>query len=1368
MARAAALHAEVAEQRIGGRYIVEAELGRGGMGAVYRVRDESRDRVLALKQMTVADENAGLRFRREFHTMASLKHPRIVEVFDYGVADGTPYYTLELLDGQDLHDLDKVPWQRACALLRDVATALAFLHARRLLHRDLAPRNVRCTSDGRAKLIDFGVLATTGVTGDVAGTPPFMAPETVHGRPLDHRYDLFGLGALAYRIITGRHAFPARTIEQLEFVWRERPPPPSTLAECPPGLEELIYALLAHDPLARPAGAADVIDKLSVIAGLERPTDVETTHGWIASAALVGRQREMAQIKRAVARALEGSGRSILIEAPSGTGKSRLLRELGLEAQLAGMCVVRCESDSAGRGPYGIFHELARGLLAGAPDEAIAAAHPRAAMLARVITELRDRLGVKPAKPHGEPTEDRMQLQQSLADWVLEIAVHKPIALLVDDVQRCDEASAAVLAALAHQSAERKLVIGVALRTDETVRAAAAVASLVDAGQRLRLRGLEEDDLNELCRSLFGDVPHVPRLAQWMHRVAGGSPLHTTELARHLVDRGVIRYVAGLWSIPEDPGREDLPKGLAEAMDARVRSLPQDARALGEALSVHGGDLPLDLIVALADTRDTESAFASLDKLGFEEVLIQAGDSWRFRHDGLREALLRNLDDERRRALHLRVGATLAAAGEATAERDAEIGWHLLRGGDTEGGAERLERAGRALYAAQSFADCIPALEAALEVLETKRSSARVKLEIQHMLLMAGCMADRRTALRHCEPCVQGFRYWSGMDVAASAGKLVGKHIGVFVGLGFALLRWIFSPRRGPNPYEAFRTFFVVVGYTATIYSMMMNLKKVEATVKLVDPIAIFKRRVPYAVYLLTRNLLEYPLGHATAVQRNARQLLKILEHDRLTPISDMDRRTGGGGAQYMLVLVAVANLESNLPDELAKLAEFKLKFYDIGADQARILYHRLRGEEEAAAEIEARVELAFVQLGSVWQMEAFMPIVSSFAYAFARDNLGLRRSIEDLSNMVNDGFSYEPYLRLARGEYLRERGEVEEALAELTPLADEDLIPMLKIPALPAIAETLLATGDLERAREMAQRGISLCTRPEINQFHGEMRSIRALALIEAARGAHRRAAELLDDALARSAGRDSPLLSGSLHEARARVALSAGDALAFHQHLAETEHCFRRTRNPALVARAERLSEAGKLHEARMAEVYEPATQRSTGALRAQISAEVSVVATEAVTTPPPSEVRSWVSAVLSGCRGSSERATRALQLVVSEMRAAAGYLFLRHQGKLVLAAPTFGEEPPPELVKAVARSVNAPDEIATVVELRRGDLEKLEWKSVPLTLQVGELRVVIGGIAAIAGAVALKDANPKLLEEIARELYEAGDVTHTRTMS
>jgi tetratricopeptide (TPR) repeat protein len=396
------------------------------------------------------------------------------------------------------------------------------------------------------------------------------------------------------------------------------------------------------------------------------------------------------------------------------------------------------------------------------------------------------------------------------------------------------------------------------------------------------------------------------------------------------------------------------------------------------------------------------------------------------------------------------------------------------------------------------------------------------------------------------------------------------------------------------------------------------------------------------------------------------------------------------------------------------------------------------------------------------------MPVIASLAYAFSRDTLGLRRTIDRLARQVADGFKYEPYLQLARGEYLRERGDAEAARKEIEAVVANTEMPMIKIPALPALAETLLALGQHERAKQVAQQGIDLGANPDWGNLLGELRSIRALALAEAALGAHNSAAQHLDDAIARAADRDSPLLSGSLHEARARVALAAGDALGYHHHLAECDHLFRSTRNPVLVARVERLSEAGVRHGAQWSEKVEPATQPSSpGATQRQRDADVSVVATEAVTTPPPAEARSWVSAVLSGCRGSGERAARALDLVVSEAHGSAGYLFLRHHGQLVLAAPTWGDEPPAELARVLQQAVSAPNEPATVADIRRGGV-KLDWRPIPLVMKLGDVPYAIGGVAVIAGAMPLVDPDPKLLAELARELFEAGDVTHTRTMA
>ena len=170
------------------------------MGEVFAAVDRSTGASIALKRLLTAPAERRtfeVLFMREYHALSELRHPRIIEVYDYGVDAGTPYYTMELLDGQDLGKISPLPYRDACRYLRDVASSHALLHARRLLHRDVSPRNVRRTSDGRCKLLDFGAMIPFGIPPNVTGTPPCIAPEALQGAPLDQRSDLYSLGALA-------------------------------------------------------------------------------------------------------------------------------------------------------------------------------------------------------------------------------------------------------------------------------------------------------------------------------------------------------------------------------------------------------------------------------------------------------------------------------------------------------------------------------------------------------------------------------------------------------------------------------------------------------------------------------------------------------------------------------------------------------------------------------------------------------------------------------------------------------------------------------------------------------------------------------------------------------------------------------------------------------------------------------------------------------------------------------------------------------------------------------------------------------------------------------------------------------------------
>jgi serine/threonine protein kinase len=170
-------------ERIGERYRVAQLLGRGGMGAVYQVEDAASGRVLALKLLKVSADDANRElltalFEREFHTLTQLAHPRVIEVYDYALDPQIgAFYTMELLDGGDLKQRTPLPWREACALMFDVCSSLALLHARRLLHRDVSPRNVRCTRDGHAKLIDFGAMTPMGFSRQIAVRPGSSHPK---------------------------------------------------------------------------------------------------------------------------------------------------------------------------------------------------------------------------------------------------------------------------------------------------------------------------------------------------------------------------------------------------------------------------------------------------------------------------------------------------------------------------------------------------------------------------------------------------------------------------------------------------------------------------------------------------------------------------------------------------------------------------------------------------------------------------------------------------------------------------------------------------------------------------------------------------------------------------------------------------------------------------------------------------------------------------------------------------------------------------------------------------------------------------------------------------------------------------------------
>jgi serine/threonine protein kinase/tetratricopeptide (TPR) repeat protein len=265
-----------------GHYRIVEKIGEGGMGVVYRARDERLDRDVAIKVIHEAvAQNADrlARFEREAKAVAKLAHPNILEIWDFGRVDGVTYAVTELLDGQNLRQCTPasgLPWQKVVEMGAAIADGLAAAHSKGIVHRDLKPENIFITSDGRVKVLDFGLaqvkepveeeaetatLTPAGtVAGTVMGTMGYMSPEQLRGEPADARSDIFSLGCVLYEMLSGKTAFLRKsTAETTVAIIKEEPERlSSTGIVLPAEVERSIHRCLEKSPDARYQSSADL------------------------------------------------------------------------------------------------------------------------------------------------------------------------------------------------------------------------------------------------------------------------------------------------------------------------------------------------------------------------------------------------------------------------------------------------------------------------------------------------------------------------------------------------------------------------------------------------------------------------------------------------------------------------------------------------------------------------------------------------------------------------------------------------------------------------------------------------------------------------------------------------------------------------------------------------------------------------------------------------------------------------------------------------------------------------------------------------------------------------------------------------------
>ncbi|HEX4339924.1 MAG TPA: AAA family ATPase, partial [Polyangiaceae bacterium] len=1103
-----------------------------------------------------------------------------------------PYYTMELVDGMDMAEAAPLSPKRCCLFLRDVATSLALLHARRLVHRDVSAANVRATASGHCKLLDFGTLAPFGYVGVIAGTPPFIAPEAIRAGSLDQRADLFALGALAYWMLTAQHAFPAQRLEDLRPLWRMSPPAPSTLRPgIPPELDALVLSLLSMDPLARPTSAAEVIATLEAIGELpsEDPADAESlAQSFLANPRFVGRKGELSALVGRLDRLFDGRGGALRIEAISGMGRTRLLEEVALRAQVKGALVVRVDA-TAHRQPLGVARAMAERVLDLFPELARASAEHHRGALAALGDGIRERLGA----PRLSPDESGIAIRGasgSVTAWFEEMSRDRPMVVTVDDVECADEASFGLLTSLASASTRSRLLLVVTERAGADPSRAVGLRALRSHCESMSLPGLGAADTLELTRSVFGEAPNAARFAEWMHERTAGSALHFIAISRHLAAKRVARYVGGAWVLPAERPDSDPPQALEDALAVRLSGLGEKARALAECLALQRARRPtLELCRLLVDRDDRGSVLTFLDELERENVVYADADGYRFSSLALSEALLRGMTSERRAQNHRRLGAALLTLPNPEPGTTVEAGWHLIQGGDELAGAEHIASVTSdgavTIRLLGNLHQLGNAVQATLRIFERHSVSKYRRLPLLAALSYASYYEDRKWGELYGDQTLDALEDVCGLRTARRVARLLGPALGLVVGVVFAFIRYRATRRRDRGrPFGVmFQRLFGVVTTLAGVASLSLDSERVRRIADVLSPFAVLPEKMaPVGMHRYCLVLGELGRERPAAGFKAVEALLASFQRPDFYPTLPAEsRRLFVAGLQFLAGTFAVF---SSNPNALARHADALdatgLKLYAMIASQLRTLHHANRGELAIAARHREQVEFHAAHVGSAWQAELWEGAPLFVAHVNASDVAGMMHIAGQEAVLAASAPSAATYPRLARLALRVLRGDRTVAGVMAT---DPDLLRPPRSFLGWSSTHALLAraynqAGEHAKARSVAADALALTTPEDLKYAVLFLGLELELAHADAGLGDVDGALERLDALLDVHSNDDNPLVKGLLHEARALVCLAAGRTDGYTDGVDKAERSLRPIGTPSLIAKCERLASRGR----------------------------------------------------------------------------------------------------------------------------------------------------------------------------------------------
>ncbi len=688
-------------QRLSNRYDIRAELGRGGMGVVYRAHDPLLNREVAIKLIppTLLSSEMEERFQREAQLVAQMDHPAVVPIFDFGKYEGSLFFVMPVVQGTNLR------WfQREGALTLgevidigiQVAEALEYSHSRGVIHRDIKPENIMVVrEDGarvRVRIMDFGLArgATESritKTGTIAGTLSYMSPEQVAASGVDHRSDIYSLGTVLYECLTGEPPFSGELQSILYRIVHEIPQPPRLLgADINEDLEAVVLTCIMKDPGKRSQRAAEVADSLRRCQTRLQQSDlgksVVLTKTMIlprvALSPFIGRDREQAELQKRLNAAIGGECQFVVVSGEPGVGKTRLLDEIENLAKARKLLVLHGRSiEQDGAFPYQGFCEAIQEYFrlkdtSSSPDNLIELSDvaPDLVSLFPMLTEISEiRASAtgdsKLAQTGGslvgsQGPENRTHVFELLARTLTRLAAGKPLILFLEDLHAAEISIEALQYIVRRLGPTPTLIVGT-YRLSEVDRSHPLLRMLDSfrGDRRFSAIGLEPFSPAEhrlFLETLIGGPKLADSLVEKLYEGTEGNPFFTKELVRSLLDSGGIsKDQTGAWSLgaATDLSTGDLPATIQQAVEKRIERLPEDLREILSIASVIGKAFDFRDLEALAGGKDVEDAIDRIVEEGIlEEERESRGDRLAFSSGVVRDVLYSAISRRKRRSLH--------------------------------------------------------------------------------------------------------------------------------------------------------------------------------------------------------------------------------------------------------------------------------------------------------------------------------------------------------------------------------------------------------------------------------------------------------------------------------------------------------------------------------------------------------------------------------------------------------------------------------------------------------------------------------------------------------------------------------------------